>query len=282
MLPVPPTPVFTVVIPTYNRPQFLLEAIRSVREQTCQDWECIVVDDCGTEPVSDFEDDHRIRTHRQPVNGGAAAAINAGAELARGHHLTFLADDDLWTPRRLEIAEAGLRRAPLAICHSRYLDESGEGNGRCLHGDVSDTILDSMIPSLGAVAIERERWLALREDYRTCEDVEWWLRTAQRTEVETVSELGLLVRRHSGLRHLSGAEERMHDNTRLIADNRVWFDAHPKAEAFRLRRHAFYASLLDNRGDSVRALARSLRLNRSPGTLKQLLLAAAGRPRPRV
>lgn len=134
---------------------------------------------------------------------------------------------------------------------------------------------------MGAMAVDRTFWLSLRADYRTCEDVEWWLRTAQQANVETVHELGLLVRRHDGVRNLSGVDVRLRDDIRLIEENREWFDAHPKAEAFRLRRNAHYASLMGRRVDSVRALFRSLRRHPTLRTTKQLLLAAGGTPRQR-
>ena len=73
-------PTFTVIIPTYDRPDLLREAIASVVEQTVSDWECIVVDDCSTVPLPEL-DDPRVRVHRHEANGGAAVALNTGASL---------------------------------------------------------------------------------------------------------------------------------------------------------------------------------------------------------
>ena len=220
-------PLFSVVIPTYDRPELLEFAVASVAAQTCEDWECLVVDDCGTTPVRDFPDP-RVDVLRLPSNRGKPAALNEGVARTRGRFVTTLDDDDEWTPDRLEMALPGLERQPLAFCASRYLDEPGRGHPRLLEGDVSDTILDSMTPNMGSVSIERAQWLPLREDYRSCHDVEWWLRIAQSCPVTTIPQLGHLIRRHAGPRHLNGVDARLRDNTRLIEENRDWFDSHPR------------------------------------------------------
>ena len=96
-------PLFSVIVPTYQRPPFLLEALDSVRRQTIESFECIVVDDGSPEPVRLANDD-RVRLVRRPINGGVAAARNTGIDHARGRYITFLDDDDVYTPTRLALA----------------------------------------------------------------------------------------------------------------------------------------------------------------------------------
>ncbi len=79
------TPLFSVIIPVYNRADALGDAIRSVLAQSCQDFEIIAVDDGSTDDpraVAESFGDPRIRFHAQP-NGGGGAARNAGIDLAR-------------------------------------------------------------------------------------------------------------------------------------------------------------------------------------------------------
>lgn len=97
----------SVILPTYNRAQFLDEAFASIAGQTYQDWELIVVDDGST-------DETRATVTRwlpkfsQPVkyvwreNGGAYAARNTGLDNATGDFLAFFDSDDLWLPHHLE------------------------------------------------------------------------------------------------------------------------------------------------------------------------------------
>src|SRR5437588_9672841 len=108
-------PAFTVIVPTYGRPQFLSEAVRSVLDQTVSDLECLVVDDASPEPVI-VEGDGRVRIIRRASNGGPPAARNTGIRNARGRYVAFLDDDDLFTTDRLELAVRGLDEAPVALC----------------------------------------------------------------------------------------------------------------------------------------------------------------------
>jgi len=94
----------TVVIPSYNRTQFIAEAIQSVLEQTFRDFELIVVDDGSTDDtaavVGDFTDP-RLRYVYQ-TNQERSAARNHGLRLAQGEYVAFLDSDDVWLPTKLE------------------------------------------------------------------------------------------------------------------------------------------------------------------------------------
>lgn len=99
------TPIVSVVIPTYNRAYLLGRAIRSVLDQTYQDFELIVVDDGSSdntgEVVATFADP-RIHYLRHEKNRGAAAARNAGIEASRGDYVAFLDSDCEWLPEKLQ------------------------------------------------------------------------------------------------------------------------------------------------------------------------------------
>jgi glycosyltransferase involved in cell wall biosynthesis len=96
--------LFTVVIPTYNREKVVARAIKSVLNQTYQDFEIIVVDDGSkdnTEYVVKEIEDSRIRYVRQD-NAGACVARNTGIKNAKGYYVSFLDSDDEWFPLMLE------------------------------------------------------------------------------------------------------------------------------------------------------------------------------------
>lgn len=98
------SPAVSVVVPTYNHRDYVLDALSSVFDQTFTDTEVIVVDD-GSEDDTDavlapLRDAGRIRYFRQ-ANAGQAAARNRGLAEARGRYVAFLDDDDLWPPDRL-------------------------------------------------------------------------------------------------------------------------------------------------------------------------------------
>jgi len=90
-------PLVSVVIPAYNRAEFLLRAIRSVTLQEYSALEIIVVDDGSNVAIADTlaqERDRRIRSIRRDRNGGAAVARNTGIQQARGSLVAFLDSDD--------------------------------------------------------------------------------------------------------------------------------------------------------------------------------------------
>ena len=94
----------SIIIPTYNRAQYVVRAVRSALEQTYQNVEVIVVDDGS---IDDTQlslatlSDPRLRIIKQD-NGGVSAARNTGIAAALGEWVAFLDDDDSWMPNKLE------------------------------------------------------------------------------------------------------------------------------------------------------------------------------------
>lgn len=102
----------SVIIPTYGKPQFLEKAIKSVINQTYEDWELIIVDDnapfteerkATEQLVDDFlKTNSRIKYIKHKCNLNGAAARNTGLKFAMGNYIAFLDSDDQFIPTRLE------------------------------------------------------------------------------------------------------------------------------------------------------------------------------------
>ena len=92
-----PTPLVSVIIPTYNTARYVQESINSVLEQDYPSIQLIVIDDGSTDETVDI-----IRRYGERVvwltqqNQGAAAARNAGLAVAQGEYIAFLDSDDVW------------------------------------------------------------------------------------------------------------------------------------------------------------------------------------------
>jgi glycosyltransferase involved in cell wall biosynthesis len=130
----PEEPLFSVVVPTYNRPMMLERAVESVRRQGLEDFELIVVDDGSKELDGSVERaDPRVRVLRSPVNSGAAAARNLGLWSARGRYISFLDDDDEYLPSFLGATWQCLKDTPpevgMSWCGVRCVDHSDEPSG---------------------------------------------------------------------------------------------------------------------------------------------------------
>ncbi len=99
-------PLVTVVIPTYNRIEFVQLAIASVIAQTYIHWELIIVDDGsddGTAAAIHSMNAGHIKVLQLKHSGNIAYLRNTGAKAGSGEWIAFLDSDDLWFPRKLEI-----------------------------------------------------------------------------------------------------------------------------------------------------------------------------------
>ena len=270
-------PRFTVIVPTHDRPELLAEALASVEAQTVSDFECLVIDD-ASDPPAVIPSDPRFRLIPLSANRGPSAARNAGLDAAVGEVVTFLDDDDLWTPVRLALAEEGLYRAPVTVCGKLNLDDP-EGPVVCgPDGEVADTILDSYTPQVGATAVRREVVPHFDEAFDNLEDVDWWVRLAAVAPVASVTGVGLLYRRHSGPRDRTGGPQRLLDNQRYLALHADWFASHRRAAAFRWWRVGDIAMEVGEPRVARRAFWRSLWLRPSlqaAGALRRSVLARA-------
>lgn len=99
------TPKVTVIIPTYNRENFVGEAVMSIIDQTYSNWECIIVDDNSTdrslEKISSLiqgDDRFIIVVKDKSLGRGAQRSRNLGLQRATGRYVLFLDSDDLLSP----------------------------------------------------------------------------------------------------------------------------------------------------------------------------------------
>ena len=192
--------LFSVVIPVYNRRQWVGRAIRSVLQQTCRDLEVLVVDDASEDDTAAFvqsEFGDAVHLIKLPHNGGVSAARNRGIEKARGEWLAFLDSDDEWLPHKLEEQRAELERSQRLICHT---DEIWVRNGVRVNphkhhqkygGDIFFKALAQCVMSPSSIAIHRRVFAEVGlfdEALPACEDYELWLRIAARYEVAYLEE----------------------------------------------------------------------------------------------
>lgn len=108
------TPLISVVVPLYNKAEYIRRTLDSVLAQTCRDYECIVVDDGSRDDgpaIVAAEQDPRVRLITQR-NAGVSAARNAGVAAAQAPLIAFLDADDEWLPTHLEEAVACHRALP--------------------------------------------------------------------------------------------------------------------------------------------------------------------------
>lgn len=123
----------SIIMPNYNCEKFLEETINSVINQTYQNWELLIVDDCSTdnsvEVIKSFcEKDSRVKLFVNEKNSGAAASRNAAIREAQGKWIAFLDSDDLWLEEKLGRQLAFMQENGYMFSYTAYehVDESGE------------------------------------------------------------------------------------------------------------------------------------------------------------
>ena len=191
-----PAPLVSVIIPAYNQPGFLQEAMSSVANQTCSDLELLVVDDgspTDLEPafLEAAAGDPRLHYLRQP-NAGGSAARNHGIREARGKWLAFLDHDDVWKSEKLtkQLAWAEQANAGLVFCSYRRFgskkDEAPFPQNAPAEVQLTDLLRRTLIRTLSVVLVRRDvlpqsEWF--RPDLRVCNDIELYYRLATKTRI---------------------------------------------------------------------------------------------------
>ncbi len=129
----------SIIIPVYRLEKYIKTTLDCVRAQTDQDWELILVDDCGGDGSAEIIEryveetgDSRIRLLHLPENQGPAEARNRGVENSTGRFIAFLDGDDIWRPEKLAHQRAFQEQTGAAFVFTGYefADETGAGLGK--------------------------------------------------------------------------------------------------------------------------------------------------------
>ena len=127
----PASPLVSVVMPVYNAQATMRRSIESVLRQSHDDLELILIDDGSKDGSPSIMDEYAGKDPRviaiHQANGGVAAARNRGLRAARGSHVAFLDSDDWWTPDKLSVQLAHMRRSGARVCYTAYQRVAEDG-----------------------------------------------------------------------------------------------------------------------------------------------------------
>jgi glycosyltransferase involved in cell wall biosynthesis len=204
-------PLFSVIIPVYNRAHLVELAIGSVLRQTCQDFELIVVDDGSSDDSAEVV--RRLAPQAMVLtiqNSGPAVARNHGIQAARGRFVAFLDSDDVWYDDALANFQTAIEGSPEAVFIAGKLVnmdreptvEEVTVKKRLLkvgrHENFSAAPINILTDfGLTSVAARRETLLAVsgfspwKSNY---EDMDLWLRLADKGAFVYLDEPVLVVR----------------------------------------------------------------------------------------
>jgi glycosyltransferase involved in cell wall biosynthesis len=210
-------PNVTVVIPTFNRREVIVQALQSVFAQSYRDFEVVVVDDGSDDHtetgIANFGD--RVRYVFQD-HSGPGRARNRGISLARGDLIAFLDSDDQWEPTHLAMGvEVFERYSECAlVCSQARVENRTEGggidDGKILYGDLYASLFQHNFVRTPATMV-RKRCLedlgGFNEFYNCFEDYDLWLRIAARHSIARLGRWSVrLCRRADNLSQDSNAD----------------------------------------------------------------------------
>lgn len=220
-------PLVSVVIPTYNRGERLIDSIESVTKQTYSRVELIVVDDHSFPPAWEFVEEKKLgglkefRIIRHDRNRGANAARNTGIKAANGEFIAFLDDDDRWDQTKIEKQVAEFRRSEEAVgvvyTWQKCVNEEGERTTFLMpeiENDVTRELLEGarMVPfsSLMVRSSVIEKAGLPDEQLPRFQDREWCIRLSRVCQFGYVPEL-LLIRTVGDYESIGDRFEEMRD-----------------------------------------------------------------------
>lgn len=245
-------PRVSVIIPTYNRKDYVQEAIDSVLAQTYTDYEIIVVDDGSTDGTGEalqarYGD--RIRYVWQE-NQGESVARNRGIEMAQGEFIATLDSDDLWLPRKLEKQVAHLMEhveTGAVICQGQAIDEQGhilpDVEVLGARTTAEDLTLDALL-SINTISAPSTMLVGRRSVFmssggydpaiRYGEDWDFCIRLRAKAYIDQVAEVLCLIRYHRDsqwrLKTWDKIEPTLNDRLRTFAKG---FSLVPSTEKYR-------------------------------------------------
>lgn len=195
----------STIITSYNSDEkFLIEAIKSVLNQTYNNIEIIIVDDGSTNGVckkvsSSFKD--KVKYIHQE-NQGLACARNTGILNSTGYYVCFLDDDDIWVSGKVERQvnkfneiEKFDNNIGMTFTYSNVIDEEGKLLGKCgfkVKGNIYPKILRGNIIGAPSSVMIKKQVLndvgVFNPDFRYAEDIELWYRVTKKFTVYSTNE----------------------------------------------------------------------------------------------
>ena len=187
-----PNPQISIIVPTYNRADFLPKAIQSILNQTYQDWEAIIVDDGSTDKTEEIVKDYnesRIRYIAHKSNLGISTARNTGIKNSKGKYIALLDSDDEWFPEKLSCQMKTFQEEDLkcgVVCTGGYMVKDDKVLGvKAIPADLDnfyEKFLFENITWTSNALVKKECFKKaglFDENLESCEDWDMWIRIAK-------------------------------------------------------------------------------------------------------
>ena len=199
------TIMVSVIVPTFNRPDMLIETLKSILNQTYDDFEIIVVNDAGVDVKKEIDllnKNNNIIYINHANNRGLAAARNTGIKAASGKYIAYLDDDDVYYPDHLETLVNCLENSEYKVAYTdAYMVTQERKNSNyvikkkdipfSLDFDYDRILVENFVPVL-CLMHERsclEEIGLFYENLTVCEDWDFLIRISRKFEIAHVKKV---------------------------------------------------------------------------------------------
>ena len=266
-------PIVSIIVPTYNRSNLVVRAIKSVLTQSFTDFELIVVDDASTDDTQQLIaeiKDTRIKIIRHEKNKGAPVARNTGIKSSIGEYIGFLDDDDEWLPEKLEKQlklyktsgnEVGLIYSGfyfVSARNNRVLSNVTPNKKGNLYSDLlRRNILGSPTPLIKRYCFDKAG--LFDETLPSCQDWDMWIRISKFYKFDFVSDALSNV-------YVHGRQISTNLNAKIVAREKLITKYHedlvqnPAILAFLFRRLGVLCCIYGNSKKAIKCFAKSIKL----------------------
>lgn len=248
----------SVIIPSKNRPNYVIQALDSILAQTYKNIEIIVVDDGSTTPLEPLLKERygrQLACVRHEQSLGASVSRNVGAQHSSGEFLAFLDDDDLWLPQKIEKQMKAFYELThdygVVYCGYDYLVGS-----RTIKKDNRYSDLDKLYPrSLQGCPVGSPTPIIKKSvfnsvngfdvDLKALEDWSFWIKLSKVCKFYQIKENLALYRVH-GLQITSSVESNIIARSKIFKKYKDDFASHPEILSKKYGRTGALYSILGN------------------------------------
>lgn len=198
----------SIILPTYNGSKYIRESIESILQQTYENWELIIIDDCSKDDtpqiIAEYAKlDKRIRVYRNENNLRLPASLNKGFSLSKGDFLTWTSDDNKYKPNAIEVLQSKLKQNTnlgLVFSAMDYIDSAGKVRDVSQRVENKNEIYYKNI--VMASFMYTRKAYEKTGDYDTkrflVEDYDYWLRIVENFDFDYIEESLYFYRTHEG------------------------------------------------------------------------------------
>lgn len=280
------TPLVSVIITTYNRFNLLCRAIESVLNQSHNNIEIIVVDDCSSDGTNE-----KIKKYldsvfyiRNSENIGLAASRNVGINSSTGEYISFLDDDDELLPFKIEKQInifTSNKKVDVVYCGSiKKFDNLVINHFPKFRGKIFPQVLHATPNAVHTLLIKKSCLMKVGlfdEKFKSFEDFDLWIRLSKECYFDFIGECLVIYHIH-GDQMTTVSEKIINSANLLLYKHKDLFEKHNKYLYLHLRRQASRYAISSDYPSFYKYIFLSIRTSPfSPGSYIHLLVSIVSR-----